>query len=52
MIFWVCSCGQLFIKKKHFVRHRMSARKATRSIKHAFQGKYIYIKKSEEVNKE
>lgn len=36
--FYACACGCLFLERKAFVRHRMSARKDTRSVRHKFLG--------------
>lgn len=36
--FYACACGLVFKERKNFVRHKMSARKVTRSIKHKFLG--------------
>jgi hypothetical protein len=44
-IYYGCSCGLLFKVRKNFVRHRMSARKDTRCIKHKFLGKLFWLGK-------
>lgn len=43
--FYECSCGLLFKNRKNFVRHRMSARKETRSIRHKFLGIGLWLGK-------
>jgi len=46
-IYYACACNQLFKDRAKFVRHRMSARKLTRSIKHKFLGKFFTIEVSQ-----
>ena len=41
--FYACACGRLFYERKGFVRHRMSARKDTRHIRHKFLGKFYHL---------
>jgi len=41
--YYACACGRLYLDRKRFVRHRMSARKSTRSIIHEFLGKFWIV---------
>ena len=38
--YYACACGLLFLERKNFIRHRMSARKETRHIRHKFLGRF------------
>ena len=40
IVYYACACNKLFLDRNKFVRHRMSARKVTRSTKHRFLGKF------------
>lgn len=44
-VYYACACNQLFKERKNFVRHRMSARKETRSIRHKYLGKFFWMGK-------
>ena len=43
--YYACACGILFKDRKNFVRHRLSARKDTRSERHKFIGVFSHYGK-------
>ena len=43
IVYYACNCNRLFKDRAKYVRHRMSARKDTRSEKHKFLGKFFWI---------
>jgi len=43
--YYGCACGLLFKERKNFIRHRMSARKDTRHIRHKCVRIFIWLGK-------
>ena len=43
--YYACACNILFTERKNFVRHRMSARKDTRSVRHKLIGIFSWYGK-------